>query len=183
MKGMSGRAKRKARPPILIAVLVVCATLVLPMAARGQVGEPFPQMPVTPWAPSGTGQATGSPSATPAPSGRGSGRKLMITGFVLLGLGATLWVVTSVPLVPDATAKDNPTADVVFGVTAALGLAVAVYGIVKMTAQTDTETEAMNRRQYLEASSLPIFPPGHPRGPLSGAVGRSLGVSLLSFAF
>ena len=68
-------------------------------------------------------------------------------------------------------------------VTAGLGLALAIPGIVRMARQTEVETQAVERYQRSQSSPPPIFPTGNARPLSGGSGGKSLCLSLLSFTF
>ena len=112
-----------------------------------------------------------------------SGRNWMIAGFTLVGLGATVWVLMTVPIAPPAEVEHNATADAVFAVSAVLGLAAATYGIIKVAVRTDAETEAVRRYRRSEVERPPAYSPEHFHGSLRGTAGGNLGLSLLSFTF
>jgi hypothetical protein len=122
-----------------------------------------------------------------------SGRNAMILGFTAVGLGVTvgvLGVLVSGPGYPGESPQPNEpstrghfTTDVIGLVLVGLGLVTATYGIIKVAAQTDIETEAVDRYHGSVTGLTPAFPAGNSR-PLSvGSAGKTLSLSLWSFAF
>jgi hypothetical protein len=129
---------------------------------------------------------------------KGSGKAMTTAGFVFVGLGLTLSIVTALlstmpaPGTCDSAhgeCQDQPMgakaeAIAVGGlVTAGLGLALAIPGIVRMARQTEVETQAVERYQRSQSSPPPIFPTGNARPLSGGSGGKSLCLSLLSFTF
>jgi hypothetical protein len=117
----------------------------------------------------------------------------MILGFTVAGLGATvgvLGVLMSGPGYPGESPRPNEqstrghsTTDVIGLVLVGLGLATATYGFIKVAAQTDIETEAVNRYYGSETGPPPASPAGNSLSLSVGSVGKTLSLSLLSFSF
>jgi hypothetical protein len=129
------------------------------------------------------------------------GKQMMTGGFMLFGLGMTvaLGAVMSTMPAPGTCDDSDPcqpspmsakanAIGVVGLVTAALGLALAIPGIVVMARQTDIETEAVSRYQSTERDAPPTYSPVSPRslpvGSLPvGSGGKAMSFSLWSFTF
>ena len=109
---------------------------------------------------------------------------------MLFGLGMTLNLGALMSTMPaDDPSQSLPMSSkaevisVVGLVTAAIGLALAIPGIVAMARQTDIETEAVNRYQSTESDAPPRYSPVSPRSLSVGSGGKNLSFSLLSFTF
>jgi hypothetical protein len=82
-----------------------------------------------------------------------------------------------------ANDASSPTVEAVCLISAGLGLVIAAYGIIRVAAQTDLETEAVGRYQGPPSASPLVSPPGISRALSGGAGGKALSVSLWSLTF
>jgi hypothetical protein len=123
-----------------------------------------------------------------------SGKQMMTGGFILFGFGMTLSLGALMSTMPALGTCDDPcqaspmsakakAIDVVGLVTAALGLALAIPGIVVMARQTDIETEAVNSYQLTESDAPPKYSPVSSHSLPVGSGGKALSFSLWSFTF
>jgi len=138
------------------------------------------------------------PSAAAAATARlgrqSSGKTMMATGFMLFGFGLTLsfgaFLTTAHGWCDDPRQCQNSpmnaeakTIDVVGLVTAAIGLALAVPGIVRTARPSDIEAEAVDRYQRSQSGQPSASPPGDAHSLSGGSGGKALSLSLWSFAF
>jgi hypothetical protein len=122
-----------------------------------------------------------------------TGRNLMILGFSTVGLGGTVGLLGNIlsgPGYPGESPRPNEkstqshfTTDVIGVFLVGLGLITATYGIVKVAAQTDLETEAVGRYQGSPSAGPPIFSPGISRALSVDSRGSTFSLSLGSFTF
>jgi hypothetical protein len=122
-----------------------------------------------------------------------TGRNLMILGFCTVGLGGTVGLLGELASEPgylgesprpnEKSTKSHSTTDVIGLVLVGLGLVAATYGIIRLTAQTDIETEAVDRYQGSPSASPLVFPPGISQALSGGAGGKELSLSLWYVTF
>jgi hypothetical protein len=67
--------------------------------------------------------------------------------------------------------------------TAAVGLVLAIPGVIAVARQTDIETEAVNRYEPAESLYEPAFPPESARLVPAGAGAKAISMSLLDLSF
>jgi hypothetical protein len=121
------------------------------------------------------------------------GRNAMILGFATVGLGGTvgvLGVLASGPGFPgesprsnEQTTKSHFTTDVIGLVLVGLGLVTATYGIIRVAAQTDIETEAVDRYKHSERPPPLVSSTGISRTLSVSSGGKELGFSIGPFRF
>jgi hypothetical protein len=120
-----------------------------------------------------------------------TGKTMMICGFTLLGAGATVGVLVALsgPMICFDEAcqrrrdESDHASETIILASVGLGLLLAVPGIIKMAAKSDSEAHAVNRYQDSEPIRPPILPPGNSRALSAGSAGTPLSLSLWSFTF
>jgi hypothetical protein len=125
-----------------------------------------------------------------------SGRVMTGAGFTILGVGATLGfgivlgagLGRSLAWDCDSTCKakydGQESSGIALGlISAGIGLALAIPGIVKLARKTEIETEAVSSYQLSQSGHASIRPPEFSRSLSAIASGRTADLPLLSLSF